>query len=126
MKKFTLSLVQIIIKENTIPIEYTFSIWKIEIGIFEYALQLAKYGWEEGGGWIFCTLYQGRNTNKHFYSGVRSKVIAGVIDRKLVNIKLTDITSDRNVRGTDITVRISLQYNYTQDMYRDGTQSTIN
>ena len=89
-------------------------------------MQLAKYGREEGGGWIFCTLYQGHNTNKHFYSGVRSKVIAGVIDRKLVNIKLTDIASDRNVQGTDITVRISLQYIYTQDMYRDGTQSTIN
>ena len=88
-------------------------------------MQLAKYGQEEGGGWIFCPLNQGHNTNKHFYSGVRSKVIAGVIDRKLVNIKLTDITSDRNVRGTDITVRISLQYIYTQDMYIQGWNSIL-
>ena len=43
----------------------------------------------------------------------------------MVNIKLTDITSDRNVRGTDITVRISLQYIYTQDMYIQGWNSIL-
>ena len=42
---------------RTTPLEYSLSIWKIEIGNFKNALQLAKYGREEGGGWIFCTLY---------------------------------------------------------------------
>ena len=94
--------------------------------LVEHALQLAKYGREEWGGWIFCTLYQGRNTNKHFYSGVRFKVIAGVIDRKLVNIKLTDITSDRNVQGTPLQSESAYGKSIHRICRKVGTQSTIN